>query len=230
MNTTPTLDLETFESRLARRSRRIALLSLIGAALVLIALVYGSVQLSRVEAARQAAQTDLKNIEAKLQSDQQAAQAAEAKLAQLNAEIEIANKAYQQLSKYVPAGTAEAAVQQAVQSTPGQAALVPLIYLHIATEEQRPFAVQLGDKLRGAGYQVAKGIENVQAIAPQRSQLRYFFKTDNDQGTQRMLEQLKSWGVDARAIYIGMDPKTSLRVLRPKQFELWLGKDFEPPK
>ena len=227
---TPTVDLETLEGRLARRSRWIAVWSLVGAALVLIALVHGSMQLTKVEQARQAAQADLKNIEVKLQTDQQAAQAAEAKLAQLNAEIEIANKAYQQLSKYVPPGTAEAAVQQAVQSTPGQATLVPLIYLHVASEEQRPFAVQLGDKLRGAGYQVAKNIETVGNIAPQHSQLRYFFKTDNDAATQRILGQLKSWGVDARAVYVGMDPKTSLRVLRPKQFELWLGSEFQPPR
>lgn len=225
----PTLDLDRLESRLSRRSRWIALLSLLGAALVLIALIYGSVELTKVEKAKQRAQEDLKTIEAKLVTDQQASKEAELRLAQLNAEIEIANKAYQQLSKYVPPGTAEAAVKEAAASTLGQASIVPLIYIHIATEEQRPFAVEVGNKLRAAGYQVAKGIQYVGNIAPNHSQLRYFFQSDNDQAMDQIVANLKSWGVDTKSQYIGMDPQASLRVLRPKQFELWLGRDFQPP-
>ncbi len=99
------------------------------------------------------------------------------------------------------------------------AELLPRVYVHIASEDQRPTAVAARTALRDAGYLVP-GIENVGTKAPATTQLRYFI-TDEEALGEKISAVLKGVSISAPANFITGFANANIR---PHHFELWFGK------
>jgi hypothetical protein len=101
--------------------------------------------------------------------------------------------------------------------------LAPRVYLEIPNESDRPKAEITAARLRSAGYDVPKigGILCVGGLAPKRTQLRYFQRSD-EQGPDlpAILKALQQSNVDALPQYILLDTPSAVP---PGQFELWFG-------
>jgi hypothetical protein len=97
------------------------------------------------------------------------------------------------------------------------------VFLDIANESQRPKAEIIAARLRSAGYIVPKigGIVSVGTLAPKRTQLRYFRRSD-EQGPDLpgILKTLQQSDIDAHPQYV---PPNTPSAVRSGQFELWFG-------
>lgn len=107
------------------------------------------------------------------------------------------------------------AIAKAVEAEPGLAQVAGRVYLHIREEDQRPKAREIGLKLRGLGY-IVPGIERVPQ-GPDRSEVRYFKKTDEGEG--KRLAEAVGGGAEAKYVAGHEDSKT----LRARHFEVWFG-------
>ena len=105
------------------------------------------------------------------------------------------------------------------ETTVAPTELQPRVYIHIASEDQRPTAVVARTALRAAGYLVP-GIENVGSKSPATAQLRYFI-TDEESLGEKISAVLQGAGIPAPANFITGFANANIR---PHHFELWFGK------
>ena len=125
-------------------------------------------------------------------------------------------------------GLAIRATSEAIAANPEAAAILPRIYLHVRDEQQRPAAKEVAARLRQSGFLIP-GIENVGPDrSPQRTELRRFRRTDQDErDVQAALSALREAGIAAEVKLIqGYENSTRIR---QRHYELWFGKDFPPP-
>jgi septal ring factor EnvC (AmiA/AmiB activator) len=202
------------------------ILSVGGAALALAAIAFAAYRLHDFDQKIAQKQAELTKFEERVQLKQQEFEAAQEKLDQLNAELAFAQAAYQKIAKALPAGVAQTAIQETAAADSQAASIPPLIYIQIAREDQRRKANEVQNALRAKGY-IVPGVEYVGAKSPTHSQLRYFVRTDEGPVLDRTMELLRSMGVDTNGQYIVMAAQ-SPRALRPHQFELWFGQDYQP--
>jgi septal ring factor EnvC (AmiA/AmiB activator) len=212
--------------QLHRASAVSRILSVLGAALALGAIVFATYRIQAINDQVTAAKQQLKDLNDSAAKKQKELAEAESKLNQVNGELAFAQATYKRIAKDLPAGVAQHAIQEAAAADPHAATLPPVIYLHVAREDQRAKARLIQDQLRASGYTVP-GIEYVGAKAPNHSQLRYFVRTDEGPMLDKVLAQLRALGVDIDSQYIKMTSEAP-RALRPNQFEVWLGQDYKP--
>lgn len=94
---------------------------------------------------------------------------------------------------------------------------LPRIYIHIRSNEDRERARAVGERLKELDY-VVPGIERLVEKGPDKSQLRYFRKTEEEQAN-RILEILREIGIDLDLRYIpGHEDSDEIR---PGHFEIW---------
>ncbi|HKS09485.1 MAG TPA: hypothetical protein VJS13_08070 [Pyrinomonadaceae bacterium] len=102
------------------------------------------------------------------------------------------------------------------------ATLLPRVYLHIQSEEQRAKAKDIATSLQKQGY-LAPGIESVRVNRLEQTVVRYFRETEKDEATQ-IAKILQSLGVKAVPQYIkGSEDSTKMR---PRHYEVWFSADF----
>jgi hypothetical protein len=95
--------------------------------------------------------------------------------------------------------------------------LLPRVYIHIRSEQDRARTASVAEKLKSSGI-VVPGIERLVDRGPSASQLRYFRKSDEAQA-KRIVELLASSGVVVSPRYIaGYEASDKIR---PAHFELW---------
>ena len=206
-------------------------LSMIGAAVALIAIIISSVELHRIRSETIAARAELENTKAQAQIEQGKLQeshlklvAAQHDLEQVTGQLAFAQSSFAQIRGKLPEEVIKAAIQNAATADPRSAQLTPVIYIHVAREDQRTKAKLIQQALVSAGYQVP-GIEYVGAKSPQQSQLRYFIRTDYGPALEKILSQLRSLGLDVNEQFIRM-ASGKPQALRPNQFELWIGQTY----
>jgi cell division protein FtsB len=115
---------------------------------------------------------------------------------------------------------ASAALQQATAANPDAAKSIPIIYLDVANEDQRPAASKIAIGLRAAGFVVPKtGSPPKGTNFPNVTELRYWEDTPQSaQDCALILENLSSMGVDAKKVI--PDWKGS-KEPPPRQYEIW---------
>lgn len=208
-------------------------LSMIGTAVALLAIVFSSVELHRIRSETAAARAELETTKAQAQAEQSKLQeshlklvAAQRDLEQVAGQLAFAQSSFAQIRGKLPEEVIKAAIQSAATADPRSAQLTPVIYIHVAREDQRLKAKQIQQALAFAGYQVP-GIEYVGAKSPNQSQLRYFIRTDYGPALEKILSQLRSMGLDVNDQFIKM-ASGKPQALRPNQFELWIGQSYAP--
>ncbi len=102
------------------------------------------------------------------------------------------------------------------------ATLIPRVYFHIVTEEQRAYARQLEAGLEKSGF-IVPGIQRVEN-GPASPEIRYFRKEGNEpKDAAKIADLLKKLGLrEAKAKYI---PGYENVNIRPRHYELWLSAD-----
>lgn len=201
-------------------------LSVAGAVLALGAIAFAAYRLHDYDQKIARKQAELSHFETQVTARQHELEIAQSKVNQVNAELAFAQAAYQRLSKDLPAGAAQRAIQETAATDRQAASVPPVVYIHIASQNQREKATQVQNTLRDKGY-VVPGIEYVGAKSPNHTQLRYFVRTDEGPALDRTIALLRSAGLDVEGQYIAMASQ-SPRALRPHQFELWFGQDYQP--
>jgi hypothetical protein len=116
------------------------------------------------------------------------------------------------------------ALHTLLDNNPSLAMIVPRVYFHISTEDQRQKAKPLADALIAAGFSVP-GIENVGSKAPNETQFRYFERTDQVEKDRSHIRDVLS-GLNVRAKEVYISPAQISTRMRPRHFELWFGPDF----
>jgi hypothetical protein len=148
-------------------------------------------------------------------------------LHKVQAELDLAYKTYGIISKSASAGAVVKAIEEAGKENPEAVSnLPPLIYIHIAREDQQGQAELIRDRLVDDGYLVGSRIIYVGAIAPAQNQLRYFFSYQ-DPTTKKICAQLQSMNLTIDPKYIEMTSAVP-NIPKPNQFEVWLGTDYHP--
>lgn len=211
---------------LSRASQVSWLLNVLGAVLALGAIVAAVYRIHKIDNEVSIAENELNSLSSVILKKQNELDTIQSRLNQANAELAFAQATYDRIAKRLPAGTAQQAIQQTLEVEPQAANLPPVIYIHIAREDQRVQAKKIQDRLRAVGC-IAPGIEYVGARSPNHSQLRYFVRTEEGPLMDKVLGVLRSEGVDLDAQFIRI-ASGAPRALRPNQFEVWLGQDYRP--
>ena len=110
-------------------------------------------------------------------------------------------------------GLAICATSEAIAANSEAAAILPRIYLHVGDERQRPVAKEVAARLQQSGFLIP-GIENVgPGRLPQRTELRCFRCTDqDDRDVQAALSALREAGIAAEVKLIqGFEDSTRIR-------------------
>lgn len=94
------------------------------------------------------------------------------------------------------------------------------VYIHISSEDQRPFALNIAKRLQSNGY-IVPGIENVGDKAPPAADLRYFQKDDGTlKEVQDIHDKCSGWGLK---LDVPNKPLSGHGV-RPRHYEIWFGR------
>lgn len=215
--------------QLEGRSKKAAVIAVAGALLVIVSFGVSISKLHSLRAATEAAQGKLDTINQQLSDKQTQLAETQKKLEQNKSQLAFRDSVYQQLSSAnkIPAEALSAAADNAIRENPAAAQQVtPVVNVHISRQDQRPLAEEIEKKLEALGYQVP-AIEYVGSKAPNDSQVRYFFKADLGADTEKLTQVMSQFGVPAKVQFIGLQktPPT----LRPRVFEIWLGRDYVPP-
>jgi hypothetical protein len=206
--------------QLGRSSRRAAVVSFLGVLIVIAALIYSANHLRNLQQQNNKAEAELNDKRTKVES--------------LNKEIEmkqtqlkILNEAQAQLGASVDpklANEADQALQAAILSNAKAGDVLPRVYFHIREERQRENLKPLVDALIAKGFSVPRVIF-VGTNAPLETQLRYFQRGEQEsQDLTQILAILRDKGLKIEDRYI--PPSAELVRIRPRHYEVWLGKDF----
>lgn len=200
---------------LARQSMIAAVLTLLGAGLVLFSLAWSYTHL-RSSAAQ------LQQIETRIAADRaeeaRLTETIRAKTVQVNAYNTTLNGVLQKIPE-----TANKVLTETLEANPAAATEIPRVYLQIPDEPQRPFARQIAATLSQHGF-IVPGIEKVGVErSPANTQLRYFYREDADgRELASLVAVLAQLHIQAAPTFIPMPRDTSLP--KKNQFELWIGR------
>lgn len=116
---------------------------------------------------------------------------------------------------------ARGGLETALDADPRAAVLVPRVYVHIVSEQDRQWARNLGDRLQHGGV-IPLGIERIPgAAALKQFEVRYYKKAEED-GAKRILSILENFGVPAVPVYLNLENDTRVRT---NHFEIWCPDD-----
>jgi uncharacterized protein YoxC len=215
-----TLQEEEVHSR--RRAARAAWISVGLATAVLAILVFGAwsslramkSELDQITEQRNVARSELATIEKTTAGAAEKLKKVQTELAEKQAQLAVVTQALGN----VPQAERQLAVEKQLNADPAAAQLLPRVYLQIVDPLDREWATAISRRLQAAGL-VVPGIEYVpRAAALKRSDVRYYKKAE-EPGAQKIVELLKSAGVDPALIYL-KDQEFSTKV-RPNHYEVW---------
>lgn len=214
MNSNPTIE------QLGRSSRRAAAVSLLGVGIVVAALIHSAIHLRDLQRENNKAEAELKERLTRIETLNQEIEMKERQLKILNeAQAQLGASADTKLAK-----EADQALQAAIQSNAQAEYDLPRVYFHIREERQREKLKPLVDALIAKGFSVPRVIF-VGTNAPVETQLRYFQRGEQeDEDQTQILRALRSKGLTIEERYI--PPSPELVRIRPRHYEVWLGKDF----
>jgi hypothetical protein len=206
-------ELERREARAVRRAAALAWVALGAAALLLVLLVFGAwSQLNRVR-------TEVSGLEAERRELAQRTEEQRAALGRIEDELQEKQEALSTLIGAVRRTDERARVGlgTALDADPRASGLVPRAYIHIAEEEDRRWARNLGDRLQTAGI-IPLGVERVPSAARlQRFEVRYYKKAEEDVA-RRLVSVLEQAGVPAVPVYLNLETNTRVR---QNHYEIW---------
>jgi len=206
--------------QLGRSSRRAAVVSLLGAGIVVAALIYSFVNLRHLQRENSKAEAVLKDRLTRIEALDKEIEIRERQLKILNeAQAQLGASTDTQLSK-----EADQALQVAIQSNAQGEYVLPRVYFHIREQRQREKLKALTDALIAKGFSVPR-IIFVGANAPVETQLRYFQQGEQEsEDRTQILKALRSKGLKIEERYI--PPSVELVRIRPRHYEVWFGTDF----
>jgi len=98
--------------------------------------------------------------------------------------------------------------------------IVPRVYFHIRSEEQRDKAKQLGDELSSALSVAVPGVQRVTS-GPEKNELRYFDSANVEEARSIATVLSQESGLTVQPVLLsGYEG-----LVRPRHYELWLSKD-----
>jgi hypothetical protein len=98
--------------------------------------------------------------------------------------------------------------------------IVPRVYFHIRSEEQRDKAKQLGDELSSALSVAVPGVQRVTS-GPEKNELRYFDSANVEEARSIATVLSQESGLTVQPLLLsGYEG-----LVRPRHYELWLSKD-----
>ena len=196
----------------AKSSRRAAMVSLIGAIVVIVSLVYAFQQLISLERTIEFKKHELIDIEKRKQDLLRENELLEQQGKLLRSAVETASERNPALIKE--------SLDSAAQSYPEAARSVPRVYVHISRKNQLERAQVIQNHLRNAGL-VVPGIEYVGANSPKVSQLRYFHQTDEEKAQAHAIASK----LEKLALKLEVIPIKGYEKSGPGSFEIWLSAD-----
>ncbi len=215
-------EIKAISERLARESRRSALIGFLGGAAVMGGLV---LILWAAFNTKQQLTTQV-NTNKSLTSEVQAktAQAAAAQQQAVTAKT-VLSTTVENLQAQNPAVSASTAtaLDQAFEADPNAAKFLVRVYIHIHAEPQRKHAAQVARALRTAGY-IVPGID-LKPQTVQESQVHYY--SDDSQSVSdanAIVKVVVSTGIPCQARQV---PQPASDKLKPRAYGLWLAADLQ---
>ena len=204
---------------LQRSSRKTAVATLLSALIVIGSLAFSAYRLYSFR-------LELRDLDEQLKDKKSQYEKLDDQIHRKEAQLHAINAAF-----FLAGSSGSRSAQQTTQALhtlldndPSLARLVPRVYFHIRTEDQRQKAKPLADALIAAGFSVP-GMIIVGTHAPDETQLRYFEQTNQvEKDRSHIREVLSVVNVKAKEVYIS--PTQDLGTIRPRHFELWFGPDF----
>lgn len=206
-------ELERREAGAVRRAAAVAWLSLGAAALLLGLLVFGAwLQLAQTRREVEALAAERAELARSIEAQR-------AELARVEGDLREKSAALSTLIGAVRRtdDRARAGLGTALDADPRANELVPRVYVHIAEEDDRRWARNLGDRLQGAGI-IPLGVELIPAAGGlKRFEVRYYKKAEENVAL-RIVEVLKSVNVPAVPVYLNLEGSTRVRA---NHYEIW---------
>jgi cell division protein FtsB len=203
--------------QLTKSSRRAGIASLLGVALVFVALIYSAIHLRSLKMQIDAAKNDLT--------------ARQAQLAKLDDEIRSKQLQVNVLNQVVATVASEnsaatkQAYQSALQSNQGAAQVLPRVYFQLRTKAQMPRAKVVADALIAKGFSIPE-FEIMYPHGTVRTFLRHFQNGPIvDQDLARIMEVLKQLDVKVEEQDFS-DSKNDPSTKDFRNYELWFGPEF----
>lgn len=203
----------SLQRALARQSRLVAVLNLIGGLAVTLSLYWSYSHL-------RSSTLQLRSIEREIEAEE--VQAADLK-AQIHS-LEEQKRAYATLLN----GVGPEALRQTIEKNPSAAALVPAVYIRTANMSQHTAAENIASALRADGF-VIPSTDDAGSGAPQTgNQLRYYHSEDGESPElKKILGVLQGMGIQAFPQLIQVVEGTGRP--RRKHYEFWFASDYVPP-
>jgi len=204
------------EAKLKRLQTRAQIVALASLVVFLVLIAFSASRLVTLKG-------EVADVERELDTKRQELRNVEQELAEAERKLEVHRELYGKRAQEDPrlARTATAAV---LEADPEAAEILPRVYIHIRSEEQRPPAAALGEALERAGF-VVPGIERLVDIGPSESELRYFRNTEREVAdAERAAAVLSAADLALEPKFVpGFEDSTKIR---PRHYELWLAPDF----
>lgn len=99
-------------------------------------------------------------------------------------------------------------------------AVIPRVYFHIRSEEQRDKAEKLGNQLSSMLSVTVPGVQRVSS-GPDKNELRYFDPGDLEEARALAAALAEKSGLTIQPVLVS----GYQRLVRPRHYELWLAKD-----
>lgn len=187
-----------------------------GASVLALSLAYGYLELNRVNAR-------IKDADKELTGKQLAAANLEQKIKDLNINFNVLNTAFTTTGGENSdcARRQEAALNQAIDTTPGAAAISPRVYIHICSESQRPIANALAVQLQQGAFLVP-GTQLVgRQSCPRITEVRYFRDTPQEKQDVDLITRIIVTAGKAPVPKFLSGYENSPN--RPRHYEIWFG-------
>ncbi len=217
----------TFEE-LKRSSQKSAVTSLLGVALVVIALLYSTVQLRSLKLAIDHAKAELSKANSQLLDRQDAIARLDKEINEKQIQMTVLNSVVTNLGSAHPKETGQA-YRSALKANPGADEALPRIYFQLRSEEQRPCAQKVAHALIAGGFSIPE-FEVMYPHGTVRTFLRHFQNSQTtNEDLARIVKILGSLNVTVEEQdFSGKESKDSAEGLKVRNYELWFGPEFGP--
>lgn len=204
------------EAKLKRMQTRAQIAALASLVVFLVLIAFSASRLITLKG-------EVADVEQELAAKRQELEDVEQELAEAERKVEVHRELYGKMAQEDP-GLARTATAAVLEADPEAAEILPRVYIHIRSEEQRPPAATLGEALERAGF-VVPGIERLADIGPSQSELRYFHDTEREvTDAERAAAVLGAAGLALEPKLVpGFEDSTEIR---PRHYELWLAPGF----
>jgi len=201
--------------KLGKNSRRYAFMSLGGFLIIIIAFLYSYKQLSSLEDIKEQKLAEIADLDKKKSDLETQLEEVKSNLTTAKSQAQILNSVVGKVSRSDTG--AQSAIQQAIDSNPTAAGVVPRVYIEIRDERQRERATQIAKVLEEHQYLIPR-FETVGRNMPDKPQIRYYRESEATE-VKDIIKILKTINLQVE----GRLMTGTSEVARPRHYELWLG-------